>query len=75
MIREDPTAPIPDPVVCRMIRSKGAGVTYGDPVRWTSGFHPNAVFWCLLTADPVGPDDGPVHPHACVEGRACFENV
>jgi hypothetical protein len=62
----------PMPVVCRHLRSKGAGVVYGDPVRWESGYFPNAVFWCLTTVEPVGPDDGLVHPHACIAGRACF---
>ena len=58
--------------VCRHIRSKGAGVVYGETPRWESGYYPTAVFWCLHTAEPVGPDDGFVHPHACVAGRDCF---
>jgi hypothetical protein len=61
---------IPD--VCCYLRSKGAGVAYGQPVRWENGFYPSAVFWCLQTADPVGPDDGFVHPHLCVAHRECF---
>ena len=60
------------PVVCRYVRSKGAGVTYGDPVRWDNGYFPSAVFWCLHTADAVGPDDSFVHPHVCINGRGCF---
>jgi hypothetical protein len=60
------------PTVCRFVRSKGAGVAYGDPVRWENGFFPTAVFWCLRTAGPVGPDDGFVHPHVCISGRECF---
>jgi len=67
---ETPKAAVP--VVCRHVRSKGAGVTYGDRVRWDNGYFPTAVFWCLNTADAVGPDDGLVHPHECIEGRACF---
>jgi hypothetical protein len=58
--------------VCRYVRSKGAGVVYGEPARWESGYYPNAVFWCLNTAEPVGPDDGFVHPHVCIAGRGCF---
>ena len=60
------------PVVCCRLRSKGAGVVYGEPVRWENGFYPSAVFWCLTTADAVGPDDGYAHPHVCVAGRECF---
>ena len=41
-------------------------------LRWESGYYPNAVFWCLSTAEPIGPDDGLVHPHACIEPRVCF---
>jgi hypothetical protein len=60
------------PVVCRRLRSKGAGVVYGDAVTWEAGYRPTANFWCLATADAVGPDDGFVHPHACVSPRRCF---
>jgi hypothetical protein len=60
------------PLVCRRLRAKGAGVVYGDRIRWESGYQPTAVFWCVDTAGPVGPDDGFVHPHACVAPRACF---
>jgi hypothetical protein len=68
--------PTPDaqaaPVVCRYLRSKGAGVVYGDAVRWENGYFPTAVFWCLATVEPVGPDDGIAHPHACIASRSCF---
>ena len=60
------------PGVCRYLRSKGAGVVYGDRVRWDNGYFPNAVFWCLNTAEAVGPDDRFVHPHVCIAGRECF---
>jgi hypothetical protein len=59
------------PRVCIRLRSKGAGVIYGEPVTWENGFYPNATFWCLATADALGPDDGFVHPHACTTSRAC----
>jgi hypothetical protein len=62
----------PVPIVCRCLRSKNAGVVYGEPVRWESGFHPSGVFWCLQTAEPIGPDDGFVHPHNCTSARACW---
>ena len=63
-----------DPPVCCRLRSKGAGVVYGDAVRWENGYVPTAVFWCLATVEPVGPDDHPAHPHACVQGRPCFSH-
>lgn len=67
-------SPAPPPAVCRAIRSKGAGVIYGSRVQFENGFYSSAVFWCLATAEPVGPDDGPVHPHACTAERACFSD-
>jgi hypothetical protein len=58
--------------VCQNLRSKGASVVYGEPVKWDNGYFPNAVFWCLETAESVGPDDQFVHPHVCGTGRPCF---
>ena len=60
------------PTVCRRLRSKGAGIAYGEPLQWKNGFFPNATFWCLVTADAIGPDDGFVHPHVCTTTRGCF---
>jgi len=37
-------------VVCRRLRSKGAWVTYGEPVTWEAGYISTAIFWCLGTA-------------------------
>jgi hypothetical protein len=67
-----PVEPTASETVCRAIRSKGAGVIYGSRVQFENGFYSSAVFWCLATAEPVGPDDGIVHPHACTAERACF---
>ena len=61
-----------DPIVCGRIRAKGAGVVYGERITFQAGYVPTATFWCLETADPIGPDDGFVHPHACVSSRRCF---
>jgi hypothetical protein len=62
------------PVVCKRLHAKGAWVRYGEPVTWEAGYVSTAVFWCLETADALGPDDGFVHPHACVRGRSCFDH-
>jgi hypothetical protein len=57
--------------VCRLLRTKTA---YGDRGGdWRRGDSTTAVYWCLNTMEPVGPDDGYVHPHRCARGRACFE--
>lgn len=60
------------PPVCIRLRTKGGWVAYGDRVTWDSGFVPNAIFWCVDTAEPVGPDDAQVHPHVCTGRRCCF---
>ena|ERR1043166_4183989 len=64
MIQSTPT--------CKWLRTKGAFVPYGKPVPWEAGYVSTAVFWCLKTADAMGPDDSFVHPHACVATRTCF---
>jgi hypothetical protein len=59
--------------VCRRLRSKGTpGISYDDGVSFEAGFIPTATFWCTATAEAVGPDDAPAHPHVCVPGRICF---
>src|SRR5258708_2580932 len=55
-----------------VVATKGAWVPYGEPVTWKAGYVSTAVFWCLTTADALGPDDGFVHPHVGVTGRQCF---
>jgi hypothetical protein len=60
------------PIVCERIRAKGAAVPYGQRVTWRAGYVSTAIFWCLGTGDPIGPDDGFVHPHVCVSPRPCF---
>ena len=63
------------PLVCTSLRTKGGWVPYGERVTWDSGFITNAIFWCIETGDPVGPDDNFVHPHRCIAGRACYCDV
>jgi hypothetical protein len=67
-----PATNLEPPLVCERLRAKGAGVVYGTRVTFDAGFAPTATFWCLETADPVGPDDGFVHPHVCLETRGCY---
>jgi len=61
---------------CRHLRTKNL----------FTGMHPDQAFaekepdrasptlcWCNLTQSPVGPDDSPVNPQACMPGRSCCE--
>jgi hypothetical protein len=68
--REDITPAAP--LVCARLRHKGGGVRYGERLEFDSGFISNAVFWCVDTGEPVGPDDGFAHPHVCLAGRECY---
>ena len=62
------------PVVCRLLRTKTAfGTFVGNLYSWQTGRSSTAVYWCLRTMETAGPDDGYAHPHACCEGRSCFE--
>lgn len=64
-----------NPVVCRRLRAKGTpGMHYTELVDFDDGYCDSATFWCLATGEPVGPDDGFVHPHACIAGRECFKH-
>lgn len=63
---------VEDQLVCARLRTKGGWVPYGERVNWGSGFVSNAIFWCLDTAEPVGPDDHFAHPHVCITGRLCY---
>ncbi len=60
------------PVVCRLLRSRSAYGHAPDGVDWRTGDSPTEAYWCVATQEPVGPDDGLVHAHACRAGRACF---
>jgi hypothetical protein len=62
------------PVVCQFLRTKTAFGTFAGSLHsWQTGNSTTAVYWCLRTMETAGPDDGYAHPHACCEGRACFE--
>jgi hypothetical protein len=64
------------PVVCQLLRTKTAFGTFaGSLYSWQTGNSTTAVYWCLRTMETAGPDDGYAHPHACCEGRACFEKA
>jgi hypothetical protein len=35
-------------------------------------FSDTQTYWCIVTLDPVGPDDRNANPHVCQPGRECF---
>jgi hypothetical protein len=62
--------------VCRKLRTKmafSAMVTPdGEALRWQRGDGSTATYWCLVTMECAGPDDGLAHAHECREGRGCY---
>ncbi len=68
-----PPAPVDPPVVCKFLRTKHAYGTYQGEIRpWQEGRSTTAVYWCLCTMEPWGPDDGYSHAQRCRPGRSCF---
>lgn len=65
--------PIAGAGLCRLLRTKTAFGTMqpGGP-DWRTGESTSAVYWCLRTMETFGNDGRLAHPHACLEGRACF---
>lgn len=60
------------PVVCRKLRTKMAFGSLHGPEDWRHGDSTTASYWCLITMETAGPDDGYAHPHGCHSGRRCF---
>jgi len=60
----------PEPI-CKWLRAKTHGV-HGDPAALEAlRDDASAIFWCLLTMSPAGPDDGLVHVRDCGASRSC----
>lgn len=60
------------PVVCRLLRSRGAYGRSSDEAAWQTGDSSLEAYWCVATMEPFGPDDALVHAQACRAGRRCF---
>lgn len=60
------------PPVCDWLRAKVTRAAHNDKAAlWAMRSDATAVFWCLLTMSPAGPDDALVHAGSCGPGRAC----
>jgi len=59
---------------CRYLRGKNAYGTLEGGDRPIIPVDPGTTsYWCIRTAGPVGPDDSPVYPAACIRHeRKCF---
>ena len=74
--------PSAKPKVCCLLRTKTAFGSYmtdaddtgDDAPSWQNGTSTTAVFWCLKTMDPCGPDDDIAHAKTCRPGRECFRS-
>lgn len=62
------------PRVCRHLRAKAPFDTFEQVFEpWEAGVATNTSYWCLVTMDAAGPDDGVAHGLDCRPGRACCE--
>ncbi len=39
------------------------------------GYVGDGYFWCMVTCEPIGPDDELCDPESCRAGRACHEGL
>ncbi len=61
-----------DRQVCSNLRTKTAFGHLVGHHPWQAGGSSTAVYWCLKTMEPIGPDDGIAHPHRCKPARGCW---
>jgi hypothetical protein len=59
------------PPLCKWLRAKTHGVHGDRDALWALRDDASAIFWCLLTMSPTGPDDRLVHVRDCGTSRIC----
>lgn len=58
---------------CRCLRTKQMYVQGFDAVDLEVTASTTAVYWCVQTMTPVGPDDDQATPDRCTPDRSCYE--
>ena len=61
-----------NPRTCRCLRTKADYLPRRDPAAPPAQVNADS-WWCALTLDSVGPDNGPVTPGECGSTRRCHE--
>lgn len=60
---------------CRFLRTKMSYIPDVDNSEmWRENSSSTHAYWCMHTMQPAGPDDNPVAPESCLQGRKCFEH-
>jgi len=60
------------PRLCDYLRAKVTAAPHNDKRALLALANDStAIFWCLLTMSPSGPDDGLAHAERCGPGRVC----
>lgn len=63
-----------DTKFCRFLKGKNPfGTVEGGSNDWYVFDDANTIFWCVKSLGAGGPDNGPVEPGRCVEGRDCYK--
>lgn len=58
---------------CHFLKAKNSFGMLEDSDNWSGIEDPNATYWCIKTAGPIGPDNDVVGPNKCFDGRKCYE--
>ena len=60
---------------CRYLKAKNPfGTLEGGTGDWYVFDDANTIYWCVKSMGAGGPDNGPVEPGRCLEGRHCFRS-
>ena len=59
---------------CRFLKAKNPyGTLEGGANDWYVIDDANSIYWCVKSLGAGGPDNGPIEPGRCVEGRSCYK--
>jgi hypothetical protein len=60
--------------ICRFLRARNPyGMSEGGENPWFMLDDGNTISWCIKSMTGSGPDNGPVDPKLCQEGRKCYQ--
>lgn len=59
--------------LCAKLWCKGM-ITRAPEIRDSASWYDATVWWCSGTQKVTGPDDRPVGPDDCVNGRGCWRD-
>jgi len=61
--------------ICQYLRTKASYVPSIRTETYLTESDSTAVYWCIKTMTPIGPDDSLACPEDCKSNRECFEQL